>query len=282
MAVTVNAGSAGIDIVAHNANADVTVGSRSVFFHLTQGFSLAGSEGLNQQPGPALSAIGHVKVATSGPDALKGWNFGFVQLTKMHFGAAYYAGRMRKEGAVAVTFKNAMPADLLLDSKDSHSPWTVPGPQFQLVGNEINCSTMDHPALKVPRTVNNSARINITNFLFHVIDRREFWSVLTAVAPDGKRQHLAHFHWRVDHNVMFKWVAGNPVPASKACSFQLLGKAAGAPADAELQGLLGNPVAPQFNDAAEKALLQAFLGGRGDNRSELPNWFNNVPDSFYA
>lgn len=175
-----------------------------------------------------------------------------------------------------------MPDKLLLDSMPDITPFTRgSNSRFQLNNNEITCPTSDHPALKVPKELRNSGR-NIKNFLFHVIDNREFWSVLTAIDPQGKRQHLAHFHWQISHNVKFSWRGGNPVVTSKKSSFTLHGKAKQAPTDTELQPLLANPVPPQFNIAAGNAVLQAFAGARGGNRTENEFWFPNVPADFFS
>jgi len=281
MAFTIDAGSADIKLVVDRAKADTTAGERSVFFHLTNGFDLATVEGLGAEPRPAFSADGRVKVALGGANALANAKFGFVQLAKMHFGQAFYAGRISREGSIAVMFQNAMPAKLLLDSLDDRTPFTRQAPQFQLFGNEIRCETSDHPALKVPRELRNSGR-NVKNFLFHVIDNREFWSVLTAIEPGGKRHFLHHFHWQVSYNVVFNWVGGKPTPASNRSRFTLHGKAKGGPTDADLQGLLTSPVGPQFNVAAAEAMLKAFLGARGPNRTENDRWFNNVPVTFFT
>ena len=281
MPLTLNAGSAGIDPDVAKAKADATPGKRSVFFHLTEGFDVDVVEGQGVQPQKALSAKGHVKVGLSGAKPTDGWQFGFVQLTKLIAGQAFYAGRTSREGSIAVMFERAMPAPLLLDSLPDRTPWTRSATRFQLVGSEIKCETEDHPALKVPRELRNSGR-NVDNFLFHVIDTRLFWSVLTAIEPGGKRHHLAHFHWEVSHNVTFKWLAGKPLPGKKTSTFTLHRNAKGPPSESELAPLLASPAAPHFNVAAEKALIQSFLGARGPNRTENERWFSNVPNDFFS
>ncbi len=282
MALTLDPSSAGIDVIDAGVKADFTAGERSLFFHLTKGFDLFKVESQGAEPGVALSAIGHVNVSTTGGTGLSGFEFGFVQLTKLVSGMAFYAGRKASEGSITVAFENAMPAALLLDSVADRTPFTRAAPRQEFTGRTVECGTSDHPALKVPRQLRNSGR-NIDNFLFHVIDRRQFWTVLTAINPAGQRQHLAHLHWEVSHNVKLKWVGGEPrLASSTGEGFVLRRNQRGAPPEADLQALLAAPVPPQFNKSADAAMLQSFLGGRGPNRTELDSRFTNVPADFWA
>jgi hypothetical protein len=281
MTVRIDAASAAIDVNVAGAKADVTAGKRIVAFHLTQGFDIADVEDAGNQPREALSATGRVRLARAPGESLSGWQFGFVQLAKMHAGAAFYAGRIASEGGIAVNFKNAMPSALLLDSIAGRSPFTAAPPTFDVVNEVVTCPMADHPALKVPQKLRNSARV-VDNFLFHVLDDREFWTVLTAVDPRGVRQHLAHFHWRISHDVKFSWVKGAPIVGPRTSSFTLIGTARGAPPEPELQPLLADPAPPQFNDAAAAATLASFLGARGPNRSENRERFLNVPPTFFT
>jgi len=282
MTLTLNAASATLTPQDGGAVAAVTPGDKSVFFHLTKGFDL-GAANASQQPGVAVAVLGRVAVATSGPHPMDGWQFGFIQITQMVSGMAFYAGRTSREGSISVLFENAMPARVLLDSLDDRSPWTRPEPRAALVNGSIECSSSDHPAMKLPRKLRNSGR-NVDNFLFHAIDHRLFWTVLTAIEPDGRtRHHLAHLHWSVHHNVQFRWRAGQPtVGRSSGRGYELLRRTRGAPTEPELQALLVNPQPPQFNPASANAMLQAFWGARGPNRTENDRWFNNVVPDFYT
>jgi hypothetical protein len=282
MTVTINAASAGIDLSVGEARADVALGNNVVIFHLTKGFSLIRVEDIGLEPDPAFQGLGHFTLSLGPRDTLKGWDFGFIQLAKLNAGAAFYAGRIRNEGSISVLFRNAMPAFLLLDSRTDRTPFTQPkGLQFQRNGNTITCGTQDHPALKVPRELRNSGR-NVNNFLFQVVDDREFWSVLSVSDPQDQKKYLAHFHWQISNDVTFAWRDGKPVVTKKRCRFTVLGQGKGAPADAELQGLLANPVPPQFNETAQNAVVQAFRGARGPNRTENNTWFVNVPPDFFT
>ncbi|GMV47774.1 MAG: hypothetical protein AMXMBFR66_31720 [Pseudomonadota bacterium] len=264
------------------ARATVTPGRASVFFHLARGFDL-GAADAGREPGEAVAVRGSFVAAGGGAQPTAGWDFGFVQLTKMVSGQAYYAGRLSREGSIAVMFENAMPARLLLDSLDDRSPWTRRAPRFAAAAGRIECRSSDHPTMKLPRKLRNSLR-NVDNFLFHAVDERLFWTVLTAIETSSRRRHhLAHLHWRVHHDVKFQWRGGEPMPMpSRGRGYELLRNVRGAPPEAELQALLADPQPPQFNPASSQALLQAFLGARGANRSENAHWFMNVPSDFYA
>jgi len=63
----------------------------------------------------------------------------------------------------------------------------------------------DHPACRVPLTKKNSSRSNVDNFLFQVIDDREFWTIFTAQDPGVAPVYLAHFHWKVRYEFEFTW-----------------------------------------------------------------------------
>lgn len=280
MALTL--GAAALTPDDRGARATVTAGKASVFFHLARGFDLAAADA-GREPGEAVAVLGRFAAAAGGARPSEGWEFGFVQLTKMVSGKAYYAGRLSREGSIAVSFENAMPAPLLLDSLDDRSPWTRRAPRFTLANGLVECRSSDHPTMKLPRKLRNSGR-NVDNFLFHAIDERLFWTVLTAVETSSrKRHHLAHLHWCVHHDVKFQWRGGEPTPMhSRGRGYALLRNARGAPPEAELQALLADPQPPQFNPASSQALLQAFLGARGANRSENERWFMNVPSDFYA
>jgi hypothetical protein len=59
-------------------------------------------------------------------------------------------------------------------------PWKRKVPQFQFVAPEVESETGDHPAVMAGWELPNS-NTNVTNFLFHIVDSREFWSVFTAI-----------------------------------------------------------------------------------------------------
>ena len=268
--------SARIEIAAANARPGVSIREKTVIFHLTQGFDGSGIAG------PAFEAKGVIPADPSFGAA--GSDLGFVQVMRTDFFGAFYAGRIRGEGSVAVVahVPPALPKAVLLDSDDAFSPWTRKAPRFVKAGATISASTSDHPASLVPRTVRNSLR-NVNNFLFHFVDRRTFWSALTARDPAGIRTVLSHFLWELHHDVTFTWRGGQPAVSTSRSTFKILqGDVKGVPADPEVAGLLTTPVGPQANTAAAAALQLAFKGPRGPNRSENEGWFFNVPADFYT
>lgn len=279
----INGAAAKIDLSYAEAKADVTVGKSSVYFHLTKGFNLSLAEDKSAAPGFAFTATGTLPIAGD----LKEWDFGYVQIAKLNTGRAFYAGRKKSEGGVGVFFDNAMSSKILLDSTDKHSPWTVGRDngevRFKSEGGQIKCVTADHPALKVPREIRNASR-NVQNYLFHVLDDLELWTVLAARKPDDHLEYYAYFHWQVTHNVMFNWVGGDPVPdkSKSRSNFLMLEKGKGAPPSGELKSLLDNPVNLQFNTTSESAMVQAFWGARGNNRVEVDESFVNVPRTFWT
>lgn len=277
MSVNINAASARIDVSAQQAIPGVDIRSKSVLFHLTKGLIPGG--GIS---GQAFTADGRVKVAVGSGDTLNGFDFGFIQLSRVNFFGIFYAGRIRSEGSIGILVHvpPALPNALLLDSDANFTPFTAPQPRFQFSAGEVKSTTGDHPANFVGRELRNSIT-NIKNFLFQVVDSREFWSVFTAIDRQGKTQHLAHFHWSLRHDVKFSWLGGNPIVSTTQSSFKILRNEKGAPKEPELQSLLTNPIGPQFNVVSQAALLQATLGARGPNRSENPQWFNNVPNNFF-
>jgi len=275
----INGAGAKIDLSYAEAKGDVAVGKRSVFFHLTKGFSLSQSEDNNAEPGFAFTGTGHLPIVGD----LTNWNFGFVQIAKMNSGRAFYAGRKKSEGGVGVFFDNAMTSKVLLDSLDTRSPWTVGVDRWKVESGQIKCVTADHPALKVPREVRNAGR-NVQNFLFHVLDDREFWTVLGARTPTDKMEYYAYFHWQVSHNVKFNWVNGDPVvdKNNSRSTYSMLEKGKGPPTSGELKSLLDNPDQPQFNKASEDAMIKAYWGARGANRVEVDESYMNVPRTFWT
>lgn len=273
-----NAASAAIDVVAQFAKPAVEIRSTSALFHLTKGFAGGGIAS------DAFTAAGHFNVSLGGSHSDRDWDFGFVQLARANTLGVFYAGRIAKEGGIACTghIPPAMPVSLLLDSRDAFTPWTHDHPRFDVDTNraEVNCPTGDHPGVIVPLQLRNS-NTNVNNFLFHVIDDRDFWSVLTVIDPQGGRHSLAHFHWHLRYDFKFNWRGGTPVAAHSNSSFQVVENLKGGPTDASLQGLLNNPIPPQFNAVSQNAVKLILFGPRGPNRSENTDRFINVPFDFF-
>ena len=56
----------------------------------------------------------------------------------------------------------------------------------------------------------------------------------------------------------------------------------GRPSDGDIQGMLNNPSDPRANVAFGDAITKSFFGARGNNRSENPTRFKNVPPDFWG
>jgi hypothetical protein len=277
MAVIVNTASARIAVSDDGAKADCNIRQNTVIFHLTQGFD---GDAIS---GNAFTATGHVTVSGAVGDRTDGVEFGFIQITRANTISINFAGRVPSEGSINVQahVPPAMQNPVMLDSDTHHSPWTRNAPRFTVVGPAVQGSTGDHPALFVPRKMRNSLK-NVDNFLFHVVDEREFWSIFTALDAKGTRTYLAHFHWLVRYDQKFNWRNGEPHKSTPSSSFRMLERnVKGAPTEQAIAGLLKDPVGPQFNDTAKQAITTAMLGPRGSNRSENPGWFVNVPHDFF-
>jgi hypothetical protein len=82
----------------------------------------------------------------------------------------------------------------------------------------------------------------------------------------------------------FKWRGGTPVdPPESQSSFNMGNSVRGAPTDAELQpalSALSATQSPLANDQAKMALRTVRIPPNA-NRSDNPEWFNNVPLDFF-
>ena len=252
-----------------------------VICHLTQGFD----PGLfPAEQGKALTAGAHVPLG-NGPE---GTTFGFVQLARANFFGAFYSGRIASEGSIGVVAHTppALLNPLMLDASG-----TPPDPFFQdpssssFTAPTMNSSWGDHPACRVPLTKKNSARSNVDNFLFQVIDDREFWTIFTAQDTGGLLRYLAHFHWKLRYEFNFVWSDGKAVLRQSNSSIAVTERLVkGRPADADLQGLLNTPTGTRANVLFDLALRSAFNGGVGPNRSENRQRFTRpiLPADFWS
>jgi hypothetical protein len=281
--MTINTASAGIILDVQKATPGVWKGPRNAVCHLTHGFTSTPVG--TWRADDAFTLTGHVKVTPGQGDTLltlNKWQFGFIQLVRVNFLGFFYAGRIKQEGSISILchIKPALPRAVWLDSDDKCSPWKRKVPQFQFVAPEVESETGDHPAVMAGWELPNS-NTNVTNFLFHIVDSREFWSVFTAIDPSGATHHLAHFHWSIRHDVLFRWRGGNPDVRTTQSSFDLHENIKGRPKDPDLQALLTNPVGPQYNPSIQQAIEQSMKSGQTPNRHDNPQWFVNVPNDFF-
>lgn len=243
-----------------------------VICHLTQGFNPAT---FPEEQGKAVTAGAHVPLG----DGPEGTTFGFVQLVRANFFGAFYAGRIPSEGSIGVLAHTppALITPLMLDASGKPPlPFFSDPAASSFVASKMHSTWGDHPACRVPLTKKNSARSNVDNYLFQLIDDREFWTIFTAQDPDGSLRYLAHFHWKVRYEVEFKWSGGKAERRrSRSAVTVPERKVTGRPTDGDLQGLLTAPTGTRANVLFELALRSAFFGGTGPNRSENPRWFTS-------
>ena len=241
-----------------------------VIVHLTQGFN-AGSFPRDQ--GSALTAGAHVSLERG----LDGSTFAFVQIGRCNFFGAFYAGRIPNEGSVGVLahVPPALANPVMLDaSGEPPVPWFQDPTRSSFVPPQVNSTWGDHPAARVPLKVKNSSRSNVENFLFHLIDDRDFWTIFTAQDSGGGLRYIAHFRWQVRYDVQFMWRDGAAVPRNVRSFFKVHERnTKGRPTEPAIQAQLNTPGSPRANVAFGEAVTKSFFGARGPNRGENPRWF---------
>lgn len=273
---TIDAASAQIEVFSDGAVPAVKRWPSRVVCHLTKGYS---SDNDTETINAAITINGRVKVTGQEKD-WKDWKFRFIQLHKINQMGIWYAGKASGDGGISILVDKppAMDKTLCLDSEEDFKPWTRSDDHYIMEGKARNFST-DHPAFRAKRDLVNAVTQRY-NYLFHIIDKRELWTVFTAQDPAGKFQHLAHVHWKVEYNFMFKWVKNEPEVKVDSSAFSVDTWQKGAPSDAELQTLLGNPGPPLANDYTRDAIKTAVIGGP-PNRIDHERRFANVFPDFY-
>ena len=177
-----------LTVTEQGARPDVHINNSvgHIICHLTQGFN-PGSFPADQ--GKALSAAAHVPLG----NGLEDTTFGFVQLARANFFGAFYSGRIPSEGSIGVIAHTppALINPLMLDATGTPpDPFFIDPASTSFIAPKVNSSWGDHPACRVPLTKKNSSRSKVDNFLFQVIDDREFWTIFTAQDP-GRRASLS-------------------------------------------------------------------------------------------
>lgn len=271
--------SAAIRVVAKKAVPAVHVGDKSVICHLTEGFSATGKPG---GYGRAWTADGTFRIAVAPGEDITFWQFGFIQFQKTNDVTFMYAGREADDGGIVISASTApaLTTRTALDSVAAFTPWTTMTNRSTMNLGLVTCPTGDHPSLKAGRQLKNE-HTKRQNFLFRVIDEREFWTVLTARDPLGNFQHQAHFHWKLRYDVKFNWRLDAPQVAATTSTFKSDAPAQGAPTDAVLQKLLAAPDGPQANDLMDVAIIKAVTNVLGSNRTDTTRREPFVPENFW-
>ena len=278
--ITVDAGSAVIGGRFDLATPDVAVDGGAtgdlVVAHLTRGLNKRDPE----KSGAALRIDGQVGITfdASGPPA--GFEVAFLQFIRFNFVGLFFAGRKRSEGSIGALVHPALSRTVLLDPNPTMPPW-MSEKTFTRAGNLAKNSMGDHPFLQTARQAPNFTT-GVPNFIFHLIDDRDFWSVFSVRDAAGKFQHLTHFHWRVRHDVTFQWRGGVLSVARSASKFEADAQPAkGPPTEPALVSLLAAPVPPNANDELKAALPRALAKPPCPFRKDNPAWFPNVPGDFF-
>lgn len=276
MAVTVLDDTASITTNSAGAVPTITFNPKNAVCHLSKGFQNA------SKVASAWDATGTVNVSMGRGDTLAGWQFGFIQFQKILTAAYYYVGKFSNHGSISLLLSKppAMTNQFSLDSHDGQVPYTVAQPRFKHNAPQISAPTRDHPLNKAGATLVNKTT-NRTNYLFHILDHRKFWSIFTAQDASGTFNHLMHFTWEMRYDFMITYDGSSkPRVFRKNSHFRMGSPVNGPPTDKEVKPHLANPHPPNANMVMKKAIVNSLKGGK-PNRVDTNHWFANVPPSFF-
>ena len=242
--------------------------------HMTQGWN--GSDIV----GDALTCTATVP-ATDDDNA----TFGFIQIARATDFFAFYSGRIKTEGSIALNYFTppALDSKILLDYLSSSSPPWYSTPTFgTAAGHRRMASFGDHPGLVVPLTRKNRVKSEVPNYLFHTFMEREFFTIFAVDPGDGKRRYIAYFQWIVHYSFKVKWVGGVPSVRQSDSFFTVVTqKTMGAPGDSDLQAMLSNPSGTRAPALGKRCQIMTE-SGTANNRSDRPDPFPTVPADFWS
>ena len=280
MAVNIDSASAKINIVNSGAvtAASVNQGANdTAVANLTKNFNSDPT-----QVGFAFELFGRVKVSGHTGTTVAGFKFGFIQFIRHTFTGIFYAGRKKREGAITVLVHPAITTDYMVDVFGSG---TVPfqlAPVNEVTSGEVIAQLGDHPVLSV-RQQQHNFKTGEENFLFHMLDVRDAWSIFTVQDDTGAFRHLAHVRWFLRYDFKFQWRNGTVQMSQNGSSFRFDPVVQGPPTDPLLTGLLGSlgpSMTPLANTKANQALKQSLVHPNA-NRKDLEERFVNVPNDFF-
>jgi hypothetical protein len=226
-------------------------------------------------------ATGHAKFVLGPGDTLDDWQVGFVQLDRQTIFEANYIGRTSAEGALQIDPKPKFSSAIALDcAVKASAPWySTPDEKMSFKNGVASPFWGDGPKVDVPQILGNSAASNFDNYLLSFNRWSEFYTLLSAVAPDKTRQFLGYVYWNVFHGVDFKWKARKIVKQSARSSYRMDKnlRLDVMPSDADVAALLatiqtkptGLPIA---NDIFPKEFQNAILGNDPTTRKEMKDW----------
>jgi len=247
-------------------------GPKRAVFHLTKGYSLGG-ETITHAWKAAGEAPGQSKSGTAGDEEM-----GFLQTQEVEKVQFFYAGENSSHGSMIIDIGPSLSPKTCLDTEDNVEPWT--SDSRSLVNGIWKASTGDHPASRCPLSIGNISR-NKPNFLFHVLDRRKYVTVLT-FRLGTQFIPLRWFEWSVAHDVKFKWVGGKPKVAQQNSKITFSGVVqVGQPKGKTVQGIVKKPGRPFGNDLTRRT-IQGVVVGYLTGRTANDTWFSNVPADFWT
>jgi len=246
--------------------------SRAVF-HLTRGYTLTrDTETIRHAWTAAGEGPGQDRRGTAGDEEL-----GFLQTQEVETLQFYFAGERRGHGSMTFDIGPRISPKTCLDSEDDVQPWT--SADRSLVNGIWKAKTGDHPASRCPLRVGNLVT-NKPNFLFHVIDRRRYVTVL-AFRLGTQFIPLRWFAWSIAHNVKFCWVGGQPRVRSNASTFAFDEVKVGPPDSDTVRSIIKRPGKP-FGNYLTRTVIQGVVLGDLTGRTANPEWFANVPGDFWT
>jgi hypothetical protein len=259
-------------LVKPSVNIDCGPGSDFVCVHL--------GHGLNKQDPDHNAAAFRIdgQVTLAGTGVPSGVEVAFLQFVRFNFLGVFYAGRKRSEGSIGILVHEALSKKVLLDPNPPMPPWISENP-FTQAGNLAKNAMGDHPFFQAPRIAPLNEKTGVPNFLFHMVDDRDFWTVFS-VLEAGKFQHLSNIHWHVRHDQKFNWRKNVPVPLVASSAFTVENPTSGAPTDPDLQTLLAKPAPPNAKGELKAAFAIAVIPPN-PHRSDNDTRFFNVPQDFF-
>ncbi len=242
-------------------------------FHLTKGYSLtADAESIKRAWNAVGMAPAQSKSGSAGDEEM-----GFLQTQEVDTIQFFYAGQKRDHGSITFDVGPRVSPKTCLDSEDDLAPWT--STERSLANGIWNAKTGDHPACRCPLQIGNIAT-NKPNFLFHVIDRRRYVTVL-AFRLGEQFIPVRWFKWSVSHNVMLRWVDGKPQVRTSSSSTSF-GEVKSGPPDVPAASKLVKKPGKPFGNMLTRNVIQMVVMGDLVGRTANPTWFMNVPGDFWT
>ena len=242
-------------------------------FHLTKGYTLThDAETIKHAWTAAGEGPSQSKSGTPGDEEL-----GFLQTQEVDTLQFFYAGEKHNHGSVTINVGPSIVPKTCLDSEDDVDPWT--SFDRSRVNGAWKAKTGDHPASRCPLRLGNLLT-NKPNFLFHVIDRRRYVTVLT-FRLGTQFIPLRWFKWSISHNVMFRWVGGKPQARTNSSTFSF-GEVKVGPPDLEtVRKIVKKPSRP-FGNPLTRSAIQSVVLGDLTGRTATAERFANVPADFWT